>query len=101
MKNLIVTKGAVLLKALGNPKRLEILLCLRDGEHSVGALEKKVRLSQSALSQHLAVLRNAGIVTTRRVAQTIYYTIHSDAVLKVLSLLDKIYNQPYKSEYKF
>ena len=99
MKNLVVIKGADLLKSLGNPKRLEILWYLREKEHSVGALEKKVGLSQSALSQHLAVLRGAGVVKTRREAQTIYYSIRSEAALKVLSLLDKIYNLPYKSGY--
>lgn len=99
MKNLVVVKGAGLLKSLGNAKRLEILWCLREKEHSVGALEKKVGLSQSALSQHLAVLRGAGVVKTRREAQTIYYSIRSEAALRILSLLDKIYNLPYKSEY--
>ena len=100
MKNLVITKGAGLLKALANPKRLEVLWHLREGEHSVGALEKKVGLSQSALSQQLAVLRGEGIVKTRREAQTIYYTIKSEAALKLLTLLDKIYNKPYKSDYE-
>lgn len=99
MKNLVVVKGAGLLKSLGNAKRLEILWCLREKEHSVGALEKKVGLSQSALSQHLAVLRAARVVKTRREAQTIYYSLRSEAAVKILNLLDKIYNQPYKSEY--
>lgn len=54
-------------------------------------------MSQSALSQHLAVLRAENIVKTRRVAQTIFYSIRSDKVLKVLQLLDGLYNRPYKS----
>ncbi len=96
MKNLAVIQGAKLLKAMGNEKRLEILYNLSKGELNVGELEKIVGLSQSALSQHLAVLRAENIVKTRRVAQTIFYSIQSDKVLRVLSLLDEIFNSPYK-----
>ncbi len=99
MRDLAVVKGADLLKSLGNAKRLEIVWCLREQELCVGALEKKIGLSQSALSQHLAVLRAARVVKTRREAQTIYYSLRSEAAVKILNLLDKIYNQPYKSEY--
>jgi ArsR family transcriptional regulator, virulence genes transcriptional regulator len=67
--------AAVLLKALGNEQRLLVLCTLLDGPHSVGEINARVRLSQSALSQHLAVLRAAGIVTTRRESQTIWYEI--------------------------
>ena len=86
-----------MLKAMGNEKRLEILYNLSEQELNVGELEKIVGLSQSALSQHLAVLRAENIVKTRRVAQTIFYSIRSDKVLKVLQLLDGLYNRPYKS----
>ena len=55
MKNLAITQGAAMLKALGNQKRLEILYHLSGKELNVGELEKMVDLSQSALSQHLAV----------------------------------------------
>lgn len=64
-----------LLKAIANEKRLIILCALHKKECSVGALEEVTRLSQSALSQHLAKLRRDGIVRTRRDAQTIYYSI--------------------------
>lgn len=97
MKNLAVSSGAKMLKAMGNEKRLEILYNLSEQELNVGELEKIVGLSQSALSQHLAVLRAENIVKTRRVAQTIFYSIRSDKVLKVLQLLDGLYNRPYKS----
>ena len=72
MENPAVTQGSKLLKALGNKKRLEVMYILREGEQKVGDLEKIIGLSQSALSQHLAVLRSAGIVDTRRQAQAIY-----------------------------
>ena len=75
---------------MGNEKRLEILYYLYDGESCVGDLEKKVKLSQSALSQHLAVLREAGIVKTRRGAQTIFYSLRCNKVISILDLLQKM-----------
>lgn len=96
MKNLAIQPGSKLLKAMGNARRLEILYHLLQGEMNVSELEKVVGLSQSALSQHLAILRTENVVKTRRVAQTIFYSIKSEKVLKLLQLLDKIYNQPYK-----
>ena len=68
---------------VANAKRLLILCELAKGERSVGALQQAVDLSQSALSQHLARLREAGMVDTRRESQTIYYRI-SDPDLSVL-----------------
>ena len=97
MGNLAITGGARLLKALGNEKRLEVLFQLRNREMNVGELEKVVGLSQSALSQHLAILRAEDLVRTRREAQTIYYSIKSDKAAAVLTLLDKLFNQRYKS----
>ncbi|MBR2034006.1 MAG: winged helix-turn-helix transcriptional regulator [Alphaproteobacteria bacterium] len=82
-----ITFYANLLKALGNNRRLEILYQLYDKECNVGELEKKVKLSQSALSQHLAVLRKEEIVKTRRVAQTIYYSIKDSRTKAILDLL--------------
>ena len=96
MKNLAIMPGSKLLKAMGNARRLEILYYLMQDEMNVSELEKVVGLSQSALSQHLAVLRAENVVKTRRVAQTIFYSIKSEKALKILQLLDKIYNQPYK-----
>lgn len=97
MRNLAVEDGAAVLKALGNKKRLEILYHLIGRELKVGELEKKVGLSQSALSQHLAVLRKENIVKTRRDAQTIYYSLKSELAVKIIKLLDRFYNAPYKT----
>jgi ArsR family transcriptional regulator, virulence genes transcriptional regulator len=69
------------LKALANVNRLMILCILCEGELSVTELNELVDISQSALSQHLAKLRDDEIVTTRRESQTIYYSI-SDGVAK-------------------
>ncbi|TCZ85009.1 helix-turn-helix transcriptional regulator [Lysobacter sp. N42] len=80
-----------LLRALANENRLMILCLLADGERSVGQLNGEVDLSQSALSQHLAVLRNEGLVCTRRDAQTIYYSLAEGPAGRVIHLLHDLY----------
>jgi DNA-binding transcriptional ArsR family regulator len=80
-----------LLKSIANEKRLLILCHLITGEKSVGELEKLVGLSQSALSQHLARLRRENLVSTRREAQTIYYTVTSHEARTVLATLCELY----------
>src|ERR1700741_3619546 len=82
-----------LLALLANEKRLLIAGLLLDNELNVGELAKKVGLSQSALSQHLAKLREGNVVTTRRDAQTIYYSTTHYGVRKILATLDEIYGQ--------
>ena len=82
------------LKALANEKRLLLLCQLVEGECSVGDLNARVDLSQSALSQHLAVLRDEGLVTTRREAQTIYYRLASDNARRLIGLLYDMYCGP-------
>lgn len=84
--------AVTLLKALSNERRLKIVCTLYDGEKSVGELEHIVGLSQSALSQHLARLRRDKLVSTRRKAQTIYYSLSSDrAVTDILRTLHSLY----------
>ncbi|MFL0809757.1 MAG: metalloregulator ArsR/SmtB family transcription factor [Agarilytica sp.] len=80
-------KAAELLKAMSNENRLMILCSLMDGELSVSELNKRVPLSQSALSQHLAALRKAGLVATRRESQTIFYSVQSQAALEIIVVL--------------
>lgn len=82
-----VDRVVVLLKAISNEKRLLILCALSHDEKSVGVLEEKVGISQSALSQHLARLRRDGIVKTRREAQTIYYSVCDKSVVGLLGYL--------------
>jgi DNA-binding transcriptional ArsR family regulator len=79
--------AAGLLRAMANPHRLQILCVLGEGELSVGALNERIPLSQSALSQHLAVLRDDGLVATRRESQTIYYRVHAGPALDVIRVL--------------
>lgn len=83
--------AAHLLRTLGNDKRLMLLCLLVDGEHSVSELNAKVELSQSALSQHLAVLRKDRLVTTRREAQTIYYALAGGPAQRIIETLHSIY----------
>lgn len=80
-----------LLKALGNENRLLILCMLVEREHSVGELNARLDLSQPALSQHLALLREHGLVRTRRDAQTIYYGLQPGPAEALLGTLHGIY----------
>ena len=79
------------LKALSNENRLIILCNLLQGELSVGSLNEKVLLSQSALSQHLAVLRKDGLVCTRRDSQTIFYSIADSRVKELIQKLHDLF----------
>jgi DNA-binding transcriptional ArsR family regulator len=87
-----------LLRALANPHRMMILCLLVDGEKSVGDLAARIDLTQSALSQHLARLRADGIVTTRREAQRIYYSLRDANVLRLIQVLHEIYCVPSGGE---
>jgi len=84
-------EAAALLKALSNESRLLILCTLAGKEMSVSELNDQIPLSQSALSQQLAVLRREGLVETRREAQTIYYSLAPTDALRVISVLREIY----------
>ena len=87
------SKLTTVLRAMSNAKRMRILNELSDGrERLVSELEGVIAsLRQSALSQHLARLRRANIVRTRRESQTIYYSIDDSDVLRILRLLGHIY----------
>ncbi|WP_414636982.1 ArsR/SmtB family transcription factor [Arenimonas sp.] len=76
-----------LLKAMANPQRLRVLCLLIEREMSVGEINALVDLSQSALSQHLAVLREKNLVSTRREAQTVYYAVSDGLVHDIIESL--------------
>ncbi len=85
-------EAAAMLKALANEKRLMILCkLLEQGEMGVMALSQAVGLSQSALSQHLAKMRDERIVGFRRDAQSIYYRVINPDVTRILQTLKSIY----------
>ena len=79
------------LKTLANENRLLILCVLLEGEKSVSELNAEIDLSPSALSQHLAWLRESSLVKTRREAQTIYYQLADKRVLEVMMVLKKLF----------
>lgn len=83
---------AGVLKLLGNEKRI-LMLCrlAAEGEMTVSALGRSVSLSQSALSQHLARLREQGLVSFRRESQTLYYSIQDGQIQELLLALKDIY----------
>jgi DNA-binding transcriptional ArsR family regulator len=82
--------AAQFLKLMANPHRLMILCHLLESELSVSEINEHVPLSQSALSQHLAVLRNSGMVSTRREQQTIHYRLANSGVR---AIMDQLYMQ--------
>ena len=84
-------KASGLLKAMSNPVRLLVLCQLAEGEKSVGELEEVVEVSQSALSQHLALLRSRGLVQFRRQGQTLYYSLAGQEAPALLAALYRIY----------
>ncbi len=88
-------EAARLLRLLANENRL-LLLChlVAEGEMAVGALAGAIGLSQPALSQHLAMLREEGLVATRREAQTVFYRLADPKAASVLALLRDLYCPP-------
>lgn len=85
-------QAAALLRMVGNEHRLLILcLLIEHKELTVGSLHDHIALSQSALSQHLAKMREEGLVTFRRESQTLYYRICNPTVEKLIATLKDIY----------
>ena len=83
--------AAQLLRSVGNPQRLLILCELVEGETGVGQLLERLQLSQSALSQHLAVLREAELVDVRREGVQAFYSLASGPVRTLMQTLHAIY----------
>lgn len=88
-------KGAArLLRALAHEARLMVLCQLADGELQAGDMLAEAGFSQSAFSQHLAKLREEGLVATRREGTAIFYRIADPAALKIIETLAAIYCKP-------
>ena len=77
-------------KGLADPKRLLILNALRDGELSVSEICQEVGVAQANVSQHLAVLRDRGLVVARREGQFVYYAVASPKIIAALDLLREV-----------
>lgn len=84
-------KASDMMKLLGHPHRLMILCELNLGERSVSELSEKINIGQSPLSQHLARMRHEGVVSTRRNAQTVYYSLTEGAASQLIQVLYDIY----------
>lgn len=80
-----------LLRVLSNPKRLLILCYLSDGELSVQQLQVATGLGQSTVSQQLSIMRGERLVHARREAQSVYYSLESDAARRIIETLQGIY----------
>lgn len=87
----MVEPASRMLRVLSNPHRLLVLCSLREGEKFAGELGDELDLSQSALSQHLAVLRGEALVTTRREGQRIAYRLASTEVRRIIGVLHDLY----------
>ena len=86
------SEAAAMLRSLSNEARLLVLCHLSEAsELSAGELTRRIGLSQSALSQHLARLREDGLVATRKAAQTVFYRVADQKVHRVLVLLHELY----------
>lgn len=90
MEKEIFELHAEICKTLANPKRLEVLSLLRDGEKTVGELAELADIPQANLSQHLAMLRSRKVVTTRRDGVTIYYKIANPKIIKACDLMREV-----------
>ena len=86
--------AARMLKSLANDHRLMILCLLAEGEMSVGQISQYIDLDQSPLSQHLARLRSEGLVKTRKVSQTVYYSLDSEQAKAIIETLYNLYCTP-------
>ena len=84
-------EAVTMLKLLGNEDRLMLLCQLTEGERTVGELEQLTGIGQPTLSQQLGILRNQGVVNTRREGKNIYYSVASPELLEILGLLYRLY----------
>lgn len=84
-KEIDPTSAATWLKAVSNPARLRIALCLLKGEKSVTELENELKIRQPNLSQHLAELRNAKIAVARREVKSVFYSLADDEARRFVS----------------
>ncbi|MGR5219141.1 ArsR/SmtB family transcription factor [Vibrio parahaemolyticus] len=82
---------ADVLKTLSHPDRLFVLCQLVDGEQGAGQLQSNSNLSQSAFSQHLTVLKRAGLVSVRKESQHVYYSLKDDRVVGLIQQLHSLY----------
>jgi len=91
MKKQHIANLSRLLKSLSHPIRLQILCLLKDNELTVGDIRKKVKTTDANVSQHLTILRNQGVIDSRKDANFIYNRISDDRVIELIQIMQKIY----------
>ena len=92
MPDLLPRFKAEFFKALAHPARIKMLELLRVGELSVTALQDKLEIESSSVSQQLAVLRHKNIVESRKAGTTVYYRVRDPAIFELLDVARKIFN---------
>jgi ArsR family transcriptional regulator len=87
---------AEMCKVFSNPIRLEILNLLRDKELSVSQLIERTKLSQANISQHLAIMKSKGIVTSRRDGKNVYYKITRPKIIKAFDIIREVLAEKHR-----
>ena len=87
-------------KTLANPKRQEILDCLRQKDMTVNELVKKTGISQANLSQHLAILRAKGIVSTQRKGIHVFYSLSNSKIIQAFDLISEVLQDSLNAQSK-
>lgn len=87
---------AEICKTLANPKRLEIIAALKDGELPVGELVERLGISKANVSQHLAVLRQRKVLATRREGTSVYYRINNPKITEACALMNAVLMEQLK-----
>lgn len=87
-------------KTLANPKRQEILDCLRQKDMTVNGLVKKTGISQANLSQHLAILRAKGIVSTERKGINVFYSLSNSKIIQAFDLISEVLQDSLNAQSK-
>ena len=87
-------------KTLANPKRQEILDCLREKEMTVNEIVEKTGITQANLSQHLAIMRTKGIVKTRRKGLNVFYSLSNTKIIQAFDLISQLINESLASQTK-
>jgi len=86
-----ILQASMAIKSIAHPLRLKVLCVLGDQEVSVQDIVAAVGTSQSNISQHLAILRDKGVLSTRKDANRVYYRISDQRTLKLIELMREVF----------
>jgi len=86
-----VEEVSALLKSIAHPLRLKILCLLQDQELTVGEIRETVRTTNANVSQHLTIMRNQGIIVSRKEANLIYNRIADEMAIKLVNILEDLF----------